>query len=119
MNCSALYECTATRSSGWPTAVPWPSSSSPTRTTSICSFRSSTPSPFRHIALKVDAAGQAELERRLNEAEWSRTAISSIEHGNCRSLYTNDPNGMMLEFTVDVDGYDEIKPIRARTPTRP
>jgi catechol 2,3-dioxygenase-like lactoylglutathione lyase family enzyme len=73
-----------------------------------------TPSPFRHIALKVDAAGQAELERRLNEAEWDPEGTFVLEHGYCRSLYTNDPNGMILEFTCDVDGYEDINVDRAQ-----
>ncbi len=60
------------------------------------------PSPFRHIALKVDAEAQAELERRLREAAWSPETTFVLEHGYCRSLYTTDPNGMVVEFTVDV-----------------
>jgi hypothetical protein len=31
-----------------------------------------------------------------------------LEHGYCRSLYTEDPNGMLLEFTVDVPEVDDI-----------
>jgi hypothetical protein len=31
-----------------------------------------------------------------------------LEHGYCRSLYTEDPNGLLLEFTVDVAGAEEI-----------
>ena len=70
------------------------------------------PSPFRHIALKVDADGQAELERRLQEANWKPEGTYVLEHGYCRSLYTEDPNGMLLEFTVDVPEADEIAEIR-------
>ena len=73
-----------------------------------------TPSPFRHIALKVDAEGQAELERRLEEANWDPEGTFVLEHGYCRSLYTNDPNGMILEFTCDVDGYQDINADRAQ-----
>ena len=62
------------------------------------------PSPFRHIALKVDEAGQAEMKRRLEEANWKPEGTYVLEHGYCRSLYTEDPNGMLLEFTVDVAG---------------
>ena len=72
-----------------------------------------TPSPFRHIALKVDADGQAEMERRLQEANWNPEGTFVLEHGYCRSLYTEDPNGMLLEFTVDVDHADEIIKDRA------
>lgn len=73
----------------------------------------STPSPFRHIALKVDAYGQAELERRLKAASWKPEGAYVLEHGYCRSLYTEDPNGMLLEFTVDVPEVDEIAKLRA------
>jgi catechol 2,3-dioxygenase-like lactoylglutathione lyase family enzyme len=72
-----------------------------------------TPSPFRHIALKVDADAQAELERRLQEANWDPEGTFVLEHGYCRSLYTNDPNGMILEFTCDVEGYEDINKDRA------
>jgi glyoxylase I family protein len=72
-----------------------------------------TPSPFRHIAIKVDAAGQAEMERRLKEANWKPEGTYVLEHGYCRSLYTEDPNGMLLEFTVDVDHVDEITKARS------
>ena len=32
-----------------------------------------------------------------------------LEHGYCRSLYTEDPNGMLLEFTVDVPEADQSR----------
>lgn len=72
-----------------------------------------TPSPFRHIALKVDADGQVELERRLKVANWKPGGTFVLEHGYCRSLYTEDPNGMVLEFTVDVPEVDEIAELRS------
>ncbi|MEN9822614.1 MAG: VOC family protein [Ilumatobacteraceae bacterium] len=66
------------------------------------------PSPFRHIAMKVSAEGQADLERRLKESGWKPEGTYVLEHGYCRSLYTEDPNGMLLEFTVDAPGADAI-----------
>ena len=66
------------------------------------------PSPFRHIAMKVSAEGQADLERRLRAANWKAEGTYVLEHGYCRSLYTEDPNGMLLEFTVDVPEVDQI-----------
>ena len=66
------------------------------------------PSPFRHIAMKVSAEGQADLERRLKESGWKPEGTYVLEHGYCRSLYTEDPNGMLLEFTVDAPGADSI-----------
>lgn len=60
-----------------------------------------TPSPFRHIALKVDDEAQRAIEERLKEANWKPEGTYVLEHGYCRSLYTEDPNGMLLEFTTD------------------
>ena len=37
-----------------------------------------------------------------------------LEHGYCRSLYTEDPNGMLLEFTVDVPHAGDIAADRAQ-----
>ena len=31
-----------------------------------------------------------------------------LEHGYCRSLYTEDPNGLLLEFTADVPNAEQI-----------
>jgi glyoxylase I family protein len=67
-----------------------------------------TPSPFRHIAMKVDGEGQAEMERRLKAANWKPEATYVLEHGYCRSLYTEDPNGMLIEFTHDDPRADDI-----------
>ena len=68
------------------------------------------PSPFRHIALKVDEDGQADLQRRIDEAGIEGSFV--LEHGYCRSLYVEDPNGMLVEFTVDTDGVDDINAAR-------
>ena len=67
-----------------------------------------TPSPFRHIAMKVSDEGQADIERRLKDANWKPEGTYVLEHGYCRSLYTEDPNGMLLEFTVDAPGAEKI-----------
>ena len=70
------------------------------------------PSPFRHIALHVDAETQGEIEKRIKEAGYVEPDTFVLEHGYCRSLYINDPNGMILEFTVDAPGADEINAAR-------
>lgn len=71
------------------------------------------PSPFRHIALKVDRETQDELEKRIADAGWEPPSGTFVlEHGYCRSLYTSDPNGMLLEFTVDAPGAEEINEAR-------
>jgi catechol 2,3-dioxygenase-like lactoylglutathione lyase family enzyme len=58
-------------------------------------------SPFHHVALLVDAETQAGIEKRLRAANYAEPRIYVLEHGYCRSLYVNDPDGMICEFTVD------------------
>lgn len=64
------------------------------------------PSPFRHIALKVDAESQAEMQKRLDAAGVENSFV--LEHGYCNSLYAEDPNGMLVEFTVDAEAVEAI-----------
>ncbi len=60
-----------------------------------------TSSPFRHIALHVDAATQAQVGERLAAAGITAPQTYVLEHGYCRSLYVNDPDGMIVELTCD------------------
>lgn len=71
-----------------------------------------TPSPFRHIALYVTAELQNSIHDRLQKAGWKPEGTYVLEHGYCRSLYTEDPNGMLIEFTVDAPNADDISNIR-------
>jgi catechol 2,3-dioxygenase-like lactoylglutathione lyase family enzyme len=64
---------------------------------------------FRHVALLVTAEGQAGIHERA-EAAGLETML--IDHGYCRSLYFTDPNGLILEFTVDHPDVDEIDAVR-------
>jgi catechol 2,3-dioxygenase-like lactoylglutathione lyase family enzyme len=64
--------------------------------------------PFHHIALKVDAQTQADIERRLEENGYVPPRTFVLEHGYCRSVYVTDPNGLILEFTLDDPRADEI-----------
>jgi glyoxylase I family protein len=73
------------------------------------------PTPFHHIALKVDAATQAGIERRLKAAGYVEPQMYVLEHGYCRSLYAEDPNGMIVEFTLDHPQVDEINAQRRKT----
>lgn len=73
------------------------------------------PSPFHHIALKVDAGLQAHLENRLRAADYREPQIYVLEHGYCRSLYATDPDGMIVEFTVDHASVDAINDARRAT----
>jgi glyoxylase I family protein len=65
-------------------------------------------SPFHHIALSVDAETQAALEKRIAGAGIKPPDTYVLEHGYCRSVYVNDPNGMILEFTLDHPEADKI-----------
>jgi glyoxylase I family protein len=59
------------------------------------------PTPFHHIALKVDAATQQAIEGRVKAAGIEEPDTYVLDHGYCRSLYVVDPNGMICEFTCD------------------
>ena len=69
-------------------------------------------SPFRHIALNVDKDTQDELERRIKAA--GIDATYTLEHGYCRSIYVVDPDGMIVEFTLDAPHAAQINALRAK-----
>ena len=71
-------------------------------------------SPFRHVALNVDASAQAELERRIAAAGIAEPQTYVLEHGYCRSVYVVDPDGMIVEFTLDAANADQINALRAK-----
>lgn len=58
-------------------------------------------SPFHHIALNVDPSTQKAVEERLAKAGYKEPQTYVLEHGYCRSLYVEDPNGMIVELTTD------------------
>jgi hypothetical protein len=41
------------------------------------------------------------VEARLKKAGFIEPSFYVLEHGYCRSIYATDPNGMILELTVD------------------
>ena len=71
-------------------------------------------SPFRHVALNVDGATQAELEKRIAAAGFEPPQTYVLEHGYCRSVYVVDPDGMIVEFTHDADHAEQINAIRLK-----
>jgi glyoxylase I family protein len=73
------------------------------------------PSPFHHIALKVDQETQQGIEQRLQAAGYKEPQTYVLEHGYCRSVYVTDPNGMILEFTLDHPDVAQIGELRRRT----
>lgn len=66
--------------------------------------------PFHHIALKVEPEVQKAIEQRLHAAGFKEPKMYVLEHGYCRSLYAVDPDGMIVEFTVD---HPEVEKINA------
>ena len=64
--------------------------------------------PFHHIALNVDQETQQGIESRLAAAGYKEPQTYVLEHGYCRSVYVTDPNGLILEFTLDSPKVAEI-----------
>jgi glyoxylase I family protein len=64
--------------------------------------------PFHHIALKVDKETQQGIEKRLAAAGYREPQTYVLEHGYCRSVYVNDPNGLIVEFTLDSPDVQKI-----------
>ena len=71
-------------------------------------------SPFHHIALNVDAETQKGIEARLAKAGYKEPQSYVLEHGYCRSVYATDPNGLVVEFTLDAPKADEINADRRK-----
>jgi catechol 2,3-dioxygenase-like lactoylglutathione lyase family enzyme len=69
-------------------------------------------SPFHHIALNVDAEAQKGIEERLKAAGFKEPESFVLDHGYCRSLYATDPNGLIVEFTLDAPKANEINAAR-------
>jgi glyoxylase I family protein len=65
-------------------------------------------SPFHHIAMKVEKDVQDGIEKRLTAAGYTAPNFYVLEHGYCRSVYIKDPNGMLLEFTLDAPDAERI-----------
>ena len=74
------------------------------------------PSPFHHIALNVDRETQDGIVERLEAAGYAAPATYVLEHGYCRSVYVTDPNGMIVEFTLDHPDAAKIAAVKATDP---
>ncbi|WP_103529580.1 VOC family protein [Streptomyces sp. SM12] len=73
------------------------------------------PTPMRHVALKVGQETQDAIRERLAQAGYSEPGTFVVDHGYCVYLYTVDPNGLQLEFTVDHPDTEGINAERLRT----
>ena len=56
------------------------------------------PSPFDHVAMLATPEIQEQVAVTASQAGIPTTVI---DHGYCRSLYVPDPDGMLVELTVD------------------
>ena len=68
-------------------------------------------SEFYHIAFAVDESTQQLIRARCEAASFE---TYMTDHGYCKSLYVNDPDGLMVEFTVDPPNVDEIDEYQRR-----
>lgn len=66
------------------------------------------PSPFRHIAMKVDQATQDAIRDRIAAAGIEEPQTYVLNHGYCYSLYVVDPSELIIEFTVDHENMEQI-----------
>ena len=53
---------------------------------------------FIHIALAVTDAAQRAIKQRL---EGAKLPVREVDHGYCKSIYVQDPDGLLVEFTSD------------------
>ena len=70
---------------------------------------SNVPRSLNHVALAATAEHQAEVIGRL---ESNGVSYRVVDHGYCRSLYVQDPDGATLELTVDPPDADAIAALR-------
>jgi catechol-2,3-dioxygenase len=51
-----------------------------------------------HVAFEA----RSEEELALHRARWLEhgASVTEVDHGFCRSIYTMDPNGILVEFCV-------------------
>jgi len=65
-----------------------------------------------HIALRADEARVAVVKERL-AADGIELAME-LDHGWCQSHYVVDPNGILVELTVDTPGFEPDEAEAAR-----
>lgn len=70
-------------------------------------------SPFYHIALNSSTIQQSAVETR---ARTNGLEPHLIDHGYCTSLYLTDPDGLIVELTVDNHHSDALIAQRKQAP---
>jgi glyoxylase I family protein len=64
---------------------------------------------FDHIAFKMSDGAYDEIVDRLKR---SGEKFRETDHGYCKSVYATSPDGLIVEFTVDPPGVEQIDAIR-------
>ena len=64
---------------------------------------------FDHISFKVEESTFQELTERVTNAGLKSRVT---DHGYCKSMYTESPDGLIMEFTVDPPDAAKIDAIR-------
>jgi glyoxylase I family protein len=67
---------------------------------------------FVHISLNVDKTERDGIRLRLKNAGYD---IMEYDHGYTYSIYVNDPDGLLLEFSVDPENSEAINENQRRT----
>src|SRR5207253_3008850 len=62
-----------------------------------------------HIAFKAESDTYEELKQRLDRAG---EKYRETNHGYCKSIYVNSPDGLIVEFTQDPEDVAEIDAVR-------
>lgn len=57
-----------------------------------------------HVAIRADEQRVRGVKERLDEA--GIPLSMELDHGWCQSAYVVDPNGILVEFTVDTPGFE-------------
>jgi catechol 2,3-dioxygenase-like lactoylglutathione lyase family enzyme len=63
------------------------------------------PEWVNHVAFAADDL--ADLDRRRERLCRNGYDVLEIDHGWCRSIYTRDPNGTLIEFCVNTREFDD------------
>jgi glyoxylase I family protein len=66
---------------------------------------------YHHIALAVNKETQDRIRSRCQAAS---VKTRDVDHGYCKSLYLTDPDGLIVEFTLDAPDIAAIDAYQAR-----
>ena len=118
MSCSAPSACTATPSTASATVAPSPFSSSQVPRTNSSSDQSCRAPPLSTLRSALAKRCRTRSTPRAGGTVEARGGVRPRARLLRRSLYVPDPNGLLLEFTVDAPNVDAIVAERRATAPR-